>query len=246
MLGGSKYFSVTDMQVGFHQIKLTKDSQPKTAFSSPWGHFSYTRLPMGIKVGPSAFQRVINNVLLGIRDEICLVYLDDVICFSSTMEKHISSLSKIFYGFRESNLTVNFEKCKFGVSKVNYLGFLLNEQGIQPDMRKIDTVKNFPISQTVKNVRQFLGLAGFYRSHIKDFSKIARPLFELTKDNVKFKWMRKCREAFEILRDKLIQATILKYPDFEKELVLSIDASKEGLGCLIARSRRKITPYSIR
>lgn len=234
-LGGCKLFTTLDLRSGYHQIAVDEDSQAKTAFNVPSGHYHYTRMPFGLNTAPATFQRLMDSVLMGLKGERCLVYLDDIILYSRDMPSHLSSLREVLDRLKGVDLSVQLSKCKFAVEEVNYLGHFISKRGVEPDPSKVTAVKEFPIPKSVKDVRSFLGLAGYYRRFIEGFATIGRPLFDLTKKGEEFSWSSECQEAFESLKRKLLTAPILVYPDFTKPFILATDASKEAIGAVLSQ-----------
>lgn len=235
-LGKAQYFSTLDLANGFHQIEMNPHDIPKTAFSTETGHYEFKRMPFGLKNAPSTFQRVMNNVLRGLQNEICCVYLDDVIVYSTSLQEHINRLKLIFERFRQSNFKVQLDKSEFLHKEVAYLGHKITKEGVKPDPAKIDAVKNFPIPTTQKEIKSFLGLAGYYRRFIKDFAKISKPLTLCLKKNAKVVHNQSFRESFNHLKKLLINAPILRYPDFTQTFVLTTDASNIAIGAVLSQS----------
>ncbi|KAL4103252.1 hypothetical protein QTP88_018629 [Uroleucon formosanum] len=234
-LGRSKYFSVLDLAQGFHQISLDKESRVKTAFSSDIGHWQYTKLPMGLKNSPPTFQRLMNNVLCNLIGLKCLVYLDDIIVFSTDLSEHDKRIREVFSRLRTHNLKLQPIKCEFLRKEVIYLGHKLTEKGVQPDERKIKSVKTFPIPTTVKEIKSFLGLTGYYRNFVPDYGKIAKPITNLLRKGIEFIWTSECQEAFEKLKIILCNEPLLQYPDFEKPFIITCDASNYAVGCVLSQ-----------
>lgn len=171
-LGRSQYFSTLDMEKGYHQVSLDPDHKEKTAFSSNLGHYQFKRMPFGLKNAPATFQRLMNSVLAGLQGIKCFVYLDDVVVYGSNLHDHNTKLKEIFQCFREFNLKLNPKKCSFLKQEISYLGHFITKDGIEPDPEKISAIQNFPVPQNQKSVKSFLGLVGYYRKFIPNFSKI--------------------------------------------------------------------------
>lgn len=236
-LGGAKYFSVFDLASGFHQIKMHPDDSHKTAFSTPHGHYEFDRMPFGLKNAPATFQRVMDLVLSGMQGSEIFVYLDDIVLYSSSLTEHAIKFKKLAARLREANLRLQPDKCEFLRKEVIYLGHIIGKNGVRPDPGKIDAVQNFPIPKNAKNIKQFLGLAGYYRRFIKNFSKIAKPLTNLLKKDINFKWSEREQESFNILRDALCQEPILQYPDFTQPFLLTTDASGTAIGAILSQGQ---------
>lgn len=234
-LGGMRYFSTLDLSAGFHQIEIKESDKEKTAFSTPQGHFEYERMPFGLKGAPATFQRLMNEVLRGLIGSICFVYIDDIVCYGRDLTESIDNLEKVFVRLREHKLLLNVEKCSLLHTSVTYLGHIVSRDGVSPDPSKIAAVKNYPEPKNVKELKSFLGLAGYYRRFIKDFAKIAKPLNALFKEGVEYCWSAAQEEAFSTLKNMLTSQPILQYPDFSKEFLLTTDASTEALGAVLSQ-----------
>lgn len=234
-LGKSKYFSTLDLASGFHQIEVNPTDVEKTAFSTEEGHFEYLRMPFGLKNAPATFQRVMDNVLTGLTDEHCLVYLDDIIVHASSIEEHDVKIRKILKRLRKYNLKLQPDKCEFLRKEVAYLGHIITDKGIKPDPKKITAVQNFPTPKNTKGIKAFLGLVGYYRRFIENFADITKPLTKLLRKNEKFNWSPECENSMSICKNLLTSAPILEYPDFEKEFILTTDASQYALGGILSQ-----------
>ena len=234
---GAKYFSTLDLQQGYWQIEVDEDSKQYTAFVTHDGVWEYNRMPFGLANSPSCFMRMIGRVMMGLTWEICLCYLDDIIIFSSTVAEHFSRLRKVFDRIRAANLTLKPTKCCFGKKEIKFLGHLITENGVSPLPDKIQTIMEVQQPKTVKQVRAFLGLVGYYRKFIKGFSQVASPLNELTKKDAVFKWSQECEEAFQHLRNALINPPILAYPNYNSPYILETDASHTGVGMVLSQEQ---------
>jgi hypothetical protein len=166
-----------------------------------------------------------DQVLLGLKDIECLVYLDDILIFSSDMQEHIRRLDLVFKRIRDADFKLNLSKCTFAAPEVIYLGHRVSIDGISPDETKAAAIRNYPTPRTLTEVRAFLGLAGYYRAFIQDFAAISRPLTLLTHKDVPFKWGPAQHEAFNTLKERLSSETVLAHPKFELPFILSCDAS---------------------
>ena len=238
-LGKSKYFSTLDLKSGYWQIKVSDDSQEKTAFITHKGLFEFRVMPFGVTNAPAVFQRLMQRVLSGLQTsstvEFVSVYLDDVIVFSETLQDHIKHLRAVFDRLRKAGLMLNPSKCKLLSKEVEYLGHIVTPCGLQPNNRNLEAVRNFPQPTTLKQLRQFLGLTSYYRRFIPGYAKVAHPLHALTRKGAVFSWSAECEVAFESLRVKLSSSPLLAYPDFTKDFTLETDASKLGLGAILSQ-----------
>ena len=234
-LGKSKLYSVLDLNQGFFQLQIHDDDIPKTAFTTPLGNFEFLRLPMGLKSSPASFQRAMNSIFSDILQSQLLVYLDDLIIHSCDFDQHLERLRNVLARLQFYNLKIKPKKCKFAQEKTEYLGHIISSDGIEPDKANIEKVANYPVPKTIKNVRAFLGIAGFYRRHIKDFAKIAAPLHGLIRKDNRFCWRTEHQNAFETLKNALITYPILAFPDFDKPFLLSTDASDVAIGAVLSQ-----------
>ena len=196
-LGSAKYFSVFDLATGFPRIKMDPKDSHKTAFSTPHGHYKFDRMPFGLKTAPATFQRLMDLTLAGLMATELFVYLDGIVIYSNTLEKHEIKFNNLAERLRKANLHLQPDKCEFLRPEVEYLGHIIDKNGVRPDPRKITAVKNFPVPKTQKNIKQFLGLAGYYRRFLDGFSKIASPLNQLLKKDIPFNWTEKQQAAFD-------------------------------------------------
>ncbi|KAI5743669.1 hypothetical protein M8J77_013901 [Diaphorina citri] len=235
-LGRCQYFSTLDLASGFHQIEVSQDSIEKTAFSTDNGHFEFLRMPFGCKNSPATFQRTMDHVLRGLKNHICLVYLDDIIIYSVTLVEHINNLKSVFDRLREARFKVQLDKSEFLKKEVSYLGHVVTTEGVKPNPEKLSAIKLYPIPKTPKEVKTFLGMMGYYRKFIKDFAKITKPLTSSLKKGARINVDNKeYKEAFELCKNLLTNEPILQYPDFNKPFVLTTDASNYAIGSVLSQ-----------
>ena len=238
-LGQSKFFSTLDLASGYWQVKIHPDSREKTAFITYQGLFEFRVMPFGLRNAPAVFQRLMQRVLAGLNPpegpDFVSVYLDDVIVFSRTLDDHLHHLSLVIDRLTKAGLKLKPSKCHFISQEVQYLGHLLTPEGIRPNPDRVAAVRDYPTPRNVKEVRQFLGLASYYRRFVKNFAKTAQPLHNLTQKGAVFCWTPGCEEAFQQLKQRLIESPILVYPDFEKDFILETDASALGLGAVLSQ-----------
>lgn len=234
-LGHSKYFTTLDLASGFHQIPMKKCDQMKTAFTTPLGHYEYTRMPFGLKNAPATFQRLRNSILTGLQGIECFLYLDDIVVYASSLDEHTIKLSKIFQRLRQNNLKLQPDKCEFLKREVAYLGHVISEDGVRPNPIKIEAIKNFPRPQNQKSIKSFLGLVGYYRKFIKNFAQLAKPMTLLLKKDISFEWKTEQKQSYNKFKDILITEPLLQYPDFNKEFILTTDASNVAIGSVLSQ-----------
>lgn len=234
-LGFCQYFSSLDLATGYHQVLLHPNDSEKTAFSTPTGHYEFNRMPMGLKGAPATFQRLMTYVLSGLQGIKCLVYLDDIIVYGKTLNDHNNKLIDVFTQLRLHNLKLQPEKCTFLQKKITYLGHVISEKGIEPDPSKIECIKNYPRPTNIKEIQAFLGLANYYRRFINDFSKTTQPINQVLKKGVKFDWSNEAENAFTTLKNQLTHPKFLQFPNFEKEFLLTTDASGFAIGAVLSQ-----------
>ena len=235
-LKGSKVYSAIDMRSGYFHLGLSDDAKPKTAFVPGGPHgakYEFNRCPFGLSQAPAYFQRLVHEVLKGIT--FAFGYLDDILIFSPDNKTHLEHLELVFQRLREADLKLKASKCNFFKKHIQYLGHLVSGEGIEPLPEKLEAVRKMPPPTTPKEVRQFLGLVGYYRKFVPKFADIARPLTNLTKLDVPYEWTNRCQEAFEFLKQMLLKEPILKYPDPSKPYTLFTDASKFAWACVLTQ-----------
>ena len=226
-LQGSVIYSTFDMRSGYYHIELTPSSKTKSAFvvGGPHpGKWEFNRCPFGLTQAPTYFQRVVGEVIEGL--DFAFGYLDDILVFSSSIEEHYAHCKEIFKRLEKFQLKLSFEKCTFMKKQVQYLGHLISGEGIEPVPEKLQLLREMTEPTTPKGVKQYLGFVGYYRKFIPKYSDIAKPLTELTKQEITFQWMDQCQESFNLLKEYLLKEPILKYSDTSKSYVLYTDASK--------------------
>ena len=224
-LKGYKVFSSLDLRSGYYHIGLKDSAKPKSAFVlSSLGKYQFNRVPFGLAQAPAYFQKLINDILKGCN--FAMGYLDDIIIYSRSEKEHLEHLEEIFTRLKTAGLKLKLEKCCFFKKHIQYLGHLISAVGIQPLPEKLESIAKMPAPRNPKEVKQFLGLVGYYRKFVPRFADISRVLTHLTKKDVKFKWMPECENCFQILKEFLQQAPILQYPDPQASYTLYTDASK--------------------
>ena len=225
-LKGAKVFSTIDLRSGYHHIALGKSSRAKTAFVTPFGKYEFLMVPFGLAQAPAYFQLLMNKVLKGLK--FAMTYLDNIIIFSQDELQHLEHLEIVFSHLWEAGLKMKRSKCDFFKSEIHYLGHFISPEGISPLPNKLDSIKHMPVPNSAKEIKQFLGLTGYYRKFVLRFADISRPLTTLTKKDAKFEWTSACQKSFELLKEALCGEPVLKYADTSKLYILYTDASKFG------------------
>ena len=238
-LGRSKFFSTLDLAAGYWQVKVEPGSREKTAFITSSGLYEFRVMPFGLKNAPAVFQRLMQQVLAGLNPveglDFVVVYLDDVLVFSETLQDHMSHLRAVLGRVTEAGLKLKPEKCHFVRQEVNYLGHVSTPEGLLPNPKLVDAVKDFAVPTNLPEIQQFLGLASYYRRFVPKFAQIARPLCLLTRKGVPFEWTADCQASFDHLRSLLVQAPVLAYPNFSLDFTIETDASIKGLGAVLCQ-----------
>ncbi|KAD5961819.1 hypothetical protein E3N88_13292 [Mikania micrantha] len=232
-LRGSSYYSKIDLRSGYHQLRVQEEDIPKTAFRTRYGHYEFLVMPFGLTNALAVFMDLMNRVCKPYLDKFVIVFIDDILICSQTEEEHDEHLRLLLELLKQEQLYAKFSKCDFWMRQVQFLGHIVNEKGIHVDPAKIEAIKNLEAPKTPTEVRQFLGLAGYYRRFIEGFSKIAQPLTALTHKGTKYNWMDKQEAAFQLLKQKLCSAPILSLPEGTEDFVVYCDASAQGLGCVL-------------
>ena len=217
-----------DLCTGYHHIPLDKSSIPKTAFNSPFRKYEYVKVPFRLAQAPAYFQELMTGILKDF--PFAIAYLDDIIIFSKTPQEHLSHICKVFEKLKAANLSMKKSKCSFFSKEIQYLGHILSTTDIQPLPSKTHAIQHMNPPTTPKQVRAFLGLVGYYRKFIKGFTKIAKPLTLLTRQQVKFNWTPEHQAAFIHLKDAIVQAPILHYPNPNKTYIIYTEASDDTCG----------------
>ncbi|KAL0549271.1 hypothetical protein IC582_013752 [Cucumis melo] len=232
-LRGAALFSKIDLRSGYHQLKVRESDIAKTALRTRYGHYEFRVMPFGLTNAPAVFMDLMNRIFHRYLDQFVIVFIDDILVYSVDRESHEEHLRIVLQTLREKQLYAKFSKCEFWLEQVVFLGHVVSAKGVSADPQKVEAVFNWerPISAT--EVRSFLGLAGYCRRFVEDFSRLALPLTALTRKNVKFEWSDKCEQSFQELKKRLVTAPILALPVTGKDYVIYCDASRLGLGCVL-------------
>ncbi|KAK1647060.1 hypothetical protein QYE76_064865 [Lolium multiflorum] len=238
---GAGVFSKIDLRSGYHQIKIKKEDVPKTAFVSRYGHHEYLVVPFGLTNAPAIFMNLMNKIFMPYLDKFVIVFIDDILIYSKDKAEHAEHLRLVLQTLREHQLYAKFSKCEFWLDQVEFLGHVISKDGIAVNPSKVAAVLDWEAPKTVKEIRGFLGMAGYYRRFIEGFSKIAGPMTKLLRKNTPFVWSEECEKSFQTLKEKLTTAPVLAVPEIGKDYTVYCDASKHGLGCVLMQDRKVIS-----
>ncbi|KAI3815647.1 hypothetical protein L1987_15324 [Smallanthus sonchifolius] len=236
----STCFSEIDLRSGYHQLRVQEEDIPKTAFRTRYGHYEFMVMPFGLTNAPAVFMDLMNRVCKQYLDKFVIVFIDDILIYSKTKADHELHLRLVLDHLRKEQLYAKFSKCEFWLKEVQFLGHIVYNKGIHVDPAKIEAVKNWNAPKNPTEIRSFLGLAGYYRRFISNFSKIVVPLTALTHKGKTYEWGPKQEESFQTLKQKLCNAPILTLPDGNDDLVVYFDASNKGLGCVLMQQGKTL------
>ncbi|GJV65352.1 putative reverse transcriptase domain-containing protein [Tanacetum coccineum] len=244
-LQGSSIYSKINLRSGYHQLRVREEDIPKTAFRTRYRHYEFQVMPFGLTNAPAVFMDLMNRVCKQYLDKFVIVFIDDILIYSRNEKEHEEHLKTILGLLKKEELYAKSSKCEFWINTVKFLGHMIDSSGIHVDPAKIEAVKNWASPTTPSEIRQFLGLACYYRRFIEGFSKIAKPMTELTKKNQKFDWGEEQEEAFQLLKQKLCAAPILALSEGSEDFVVYYYASIKGLGVVLMQ-RMKVIAYASR
>ncbi|XP_021722462.1 uncharacterized protein LOC110689952 [Chenopodium quinoa] len=240
-LAGHAYYCFLDGFSGYVQVPITPEDQDKTTFTCPYDTFAYRRMPFGLCNAPATFQRCMVRIFSDYLENFIEVFMDDFTVHGDSFDRFLEHLTLVLKRCLETNLVLNSEKCHFMVKQGIVLGHIMSSEGIKVDKAKIDLISSLPYPASVREVRSFLGHAGFYRRFIKGFSKIAHPLCRLLQKDVEFHFDEACRQAFDKLKDKLVTAPVLQHPNWELPFELICNASNYDVGAVLGQRVGKVS-----
>jgi len=219
-------FSEIDLRSVYHQIRIKDEDIFKTTFRTRYGHYDFVVFPFGLTNAPTTFMSMMNGVFHAYLDKFILIFIDDILVYSSSIEEHKGHLHIVLQTLRENQLFTKFNKCEFFKDQIQYLRHVISSEGIALDPEKIETIMNWPVPANVADIRSFMGLAGYYRKFIRGFSKVAYLITSLQKKGTNFKWSKSYQESFESLRHFFTTTLVLKIVDPEEDFILCTDACK--------------------
>jgi hypothetical protein len=233
----AKVFSVLDAKSGFWQIQLDEHSSHYTTFSTPFGRYRFLRMPYGINSGSEVFQKAMEQLFSGLP---CKIIVDDIIVWGADEQEHDANLKQVLDKGREINIKFGIHKCKFGVSEVSYIGHLLTKDGLKPDPTKVKAISEMPTPQDTEALHRFLGMINYLSKFINNFSQIAAPLYQLLHKDIEWQWLKEHQKAFDKLKQSITNPPVLGYYNVKKEVTLTCDASKAGLGAACLQEGKPI------
>ena len=248
-LEGAKYFSTLDLSQGYYQISVDEADQSKCAFTTKSGQYCFTRMAFGLTNAPCSFQRALNSVMRSVNWKKCVIFMDDILIFGRTIKEHNEHLESVLELLRNGNLKAMPTKCDFLKKEVRFLGHIISQQGVKTDPNKIQAMQNMKDPTNAKQLRKFLGSCSYYRRFVKDFSRIAYPLYELTSPKKDFKWTEEHKKAFRELKEKMSSPPVLSFPAKKGKFILYTDASDYAIGsvlCQIQDNIERVIAYGSR
>ncbi|GKA09069.1 putative reverse transcriptase domain-containing protein [Tanacetum coccineum] len=243
-LQGSSIYSKIDLRSGYHQLRVREQDIPKTAFRTRYGHYEFQVMPFGLTNEPAVYMDLMNRVCKPYLDRFVIVFIDDILIYSKDEKEHEEHLKAILELLKKEKLYAKFSKCEFWIPKVQFLEHVIDSRGLHVDPAKIESIKDWASPKTPMEIRQFLGLAGYYRRFIEGFLKIAKPMTKLTQKEIKFDWGEKEENAFQLIKQKLCSAPILALPEGSEDFVVYYDASHKGLGVVLMQRERRCTVFT--
>jgi RNase H-like domain found in reverse transcriptase/Reverse transcriptase (RNA-dependent DNA polymerase)/Integrase zinc binding domain/Chromo (CHRromatin Organisation MOdifier) domain/Domain of unknown function (DUF4939)/Retroviral aspartyl protease/Integrase core domain len=232
----ARVFTKLDLRGAYNLVRIKEGDEWKTAFRCRYGHFEYCVMPFGLTNAPAVFQHLMNDILREFLDDFCVVYLDDILIYSKNVSDHTDHVQKVLQCLRENSLYAKIEKCKFGVTSVDFLGFIISDTGIGMDPQRIVSITDWPTPKNVKSLQSFLGFANFYRQFVPNFTKIIIPLLVLLKKEARYEWSDNCERAFNQLKSAFTSAPVLKHADTNRPFIVETDASDFAIGGVLSQS----------
>ena len=237
-LNNAKVFTKLDLKNGYHLVRMAEEDEEKTAFRTRFGLYHWRVMPFALCDAPAIFQSMMGNILHDLLDDGVIVYIDDILIYSDDEKTHVKLVQEVLSRLDKAGLGVNLRKSSFHIKKVEFLGYIISEQGIEMSAAKVQEVQNWATPRKVKDVQEFLGFANFYRRFIKDFTKLAVPLTALTKKDEPWLWTPRCQKAFTLLKNAFMSSPILAHFDSSLQSVIETDASDYAVGAVHSQVQR--------
>jgi hypothetical protein len=238
-------FSKIDLRSGYHQLRIRHSGIPKTTFITKYGLYEFIVMSFGLTNAPAFFMNLMNIVFMDYLDKFLVVFMDDILIYSQSEEEHVDHLRMVLQRLREHQLYAKLSKCEFCIDEVLFLGHIINKDGLAMDPKKVADILKWKAPTDAREMKSFIGMAGYYRRFIEGFSKIVKPMTALLANKVEFKWTQKCQGAFEALKEKLTTAPVLVLSDVHKPFSVYCDACYTSLGCVLMQEGR-VVAYSSR
>jgi hypothetical protein len=239
-LQGAAVFSKIDLKSSYHQIRVKDEDIQKTAFRPRYGHFEHVVMPFGVTNAPAVFMDYMNRVFRLFLDKFVVVFIGDILIYSRSREDHEEHLRQVLQVLREKQLYANESKCEFWLEEVKFSGHVISKEGITVDPSKIEAIMAWERPKTATDIRNFIGLAGYYSRFIEGFSKMAGPLTQLTRKNQLFAWTEKCETSLQALKKRMTNAPALVLPMTGEPYEVYCDASRHGLGCVMMQQKKAV------
>lgn len=235
-LAQARWFTTLDLNAGYHQIILKPGEEHKTAFQTHFGHYEFRVMAFGLCGAPGTFQGAMNVTLSPLLRKCVLVFFDDILIYSATFEEHVQHIRQVLTLLWQDKWYVKISKCTFAQQQISYLGHIISDKGVATDPKKVEAIVTWAIPENVKQLRSFLGLAGYYRKYVRHFAIIAKPLTDLLRKNTLFVWTVEHTTSFDLLKQALSSAPVLAVPDFTQQFCLETNASKDGVGAVLLQN----------